>query len=131
MGREGRKMPSKVTQPPVFELDAKGKVLGRLATQVAMILMGKNNPHYTANLAPVQKVVVKNVKEMILTGKKLEQKIYYRHTNWPRGLRATTLKDLMARDPGQVLHLAVEGMLPKNKLRKLMLRNLETKNEEV
>ncbi len=104
-------------------IDATNKKIGRLASEIAHLLQGKNSPYYEPRLAGSGKVSVTNVKDMAITGNKLIQKKYYRHTGYMGHLREKTLEQAMAQDPKKVLRHAVERMLPKNTLRsKRMLR---------
>ncbi len=106
------------------KIDATGKILGRLATEVAILLRGKKDPSFDpARLIP-RRVVVYNTDKIRVTGKKMEQRIYYRHSGYPGALKEKRMKDLMRRDSRQVLEQAVAGMLPKNRSRKRFLRNL-------
>lgn len=105
-------------------IDAENKILGRLAADVASILIGKNKVEYTPNQSIGDKVVITNAEKIKVTGKKLQDKIYYKHTGFPGGLKAESLGKLLARKPEDVLKKAIEGMLPKNKLRKLRIANL-------
>ncbi len=107
-------MPSKRKK---FDIDAAGKTPGRLATKIAKILIGKHKVGYRTHIDSGDKVVVSNIKEMILTGKKIDQKVYYKHSMHPGGLKAMPIKKLMAEKPDEVLRRAVERMIPKNKLR--------------
>lgn len=107
-----------------IELDAKGQVLGRLATKIASLLMGKHKPNYSTHLDVGDIVKIKNVDKVVLTGKKKQQKIYYRHTGWIGHLKATPAKALLERNPQRMIHLAVKRMLPKNKLQKKRLKRL-------
>lgn len=112
-------------------LDAKGKSLGRLASQIAILLQGKHKPIYRPYLDVGDKVIVKNIKKVKFTGKKFEQKVYKRHSGYPGGLKIIPLKDLFKKDPEKVLRLAVKRMLPKNKLaRRMILRLKVLKNGE-
>ncbi len=106
-----------------FVIDAKGKTLGRLASRVAAILIGKHKPEYTPDVDTGDYVVVVNTDGLVLTGKKLDQKIYYRHTGYP-GLKATVYRDLMNKKSDFVLYEAVRRMLPKNAVGRQMLRKL-------
>jgi large subunit ribosomal protein L13 len=106
-------------------IDATGQTLGRLATQVAMLLMGKHKPTYAPHLDMGDFVIVVNAEKIRVTGKKLEDKIYYRHTGYVGGLKETPLEELLARKPRQVLELAVRGMLPRNKLSRHLLGHLK------
>jgi len=105
-------------------LDAKGKILGRLSTKIAELLTGKNKPYYTGHLDCGDWVVVINAGGVKVTGKKGKQKIYYRHSGYPGGLKALTFDQMMQKDPRKVIFHAISGMLPKNKLRKKRLKRL-------
>lgn len=105
-------------------VDATDKVLGRFATEVAKILIGKNKAEYTPNANIGDKVVITNAEKILTTGKKTTDKIYYHHTGFPGGLRSETLGSLKERKPEQVLKRAILGMLPKNKLRAERIKNL-------
>jgi large subunit ribosomal protein L13 len=105
-------------------LDAKEKILGRLATQIAPLLMGKDKPYFTRHLDCGDYVVVINAQEVRVTGKKEEQKIYYRHSGYPGGLKAISLSKLRAEHPERIIIEAVSGMLPNNKLKAKMLTRL-------
>jgi len=100
-----------------FVLDADGAVLGRLATRVARLLIGKDKPEFTPHIDCGDHVVVINAAKVVLTGRKMEQKLYRRHSGYPGGLRETGVKKMMAEKPEFVIREAVLGMLPKNKLR--------------
>jgi len=106
-------------------VDAAGKPLGRLATEIARVLQGKNKAMYTPSMLTGDYVIVLNASQVATTGKKLEQKMYYRHSGYPSGLRATTLQALLDKHPERVIQAAVKGMLPKNVLGKHMLRRLK------
>lgn len=105
-------------------IDAKGKVLGRMSTQIAQLLMGKNKPNYAPYLDGGDWVVVINARDIQVTGKKRNQKIYYRHSGYPGGLKALTFTQMMQKDPRRIIFHAVKGMLPKNKLQKERLKRL-------
>ncbi len=107
-----------------YLIDAEGLVLGRLASQIAMILRGKNKPTYTPNTDLGDYVVVINADKMVLTGKKLEQKLYRHHTGYAGHLKEVQYKDLMEKDSPKALELAVKGMMPKNNLGRKMLNKL-------
>ena len=107
-----------------YLIDAEGLVLGRLASQIAMILRGKNKPTYTPNTDLGDYVVVINTDKMVLTGKKLEQKLYRHHTGYAGHLKEVQYKDLMEKDSPKALELAVKGMMPKNNLGRKMLNKL-------
>ncbi len=113
-----------------FLLDAKEQTLGRFATKVANILSGKNKPEYTPNADMGDYVVVINAKKMHVTGKKLDQKIYYRHSGYPGGIKSKPLKEVMNNSASKALKSAVKGMLPKNKLGKQMLTKLKVYDDE-
>ena len=106
-------------------IDATGQPLGRLASRVAGILMGKHKPTYSAHLDMGDFVVVVNAEKVKITGKKLTDKVYYRYTGYTGGLKETTLADLLARRPGRVVELAVRGMLDHNRLGRALLRHLK------
>ena len=108
-----------------YLVDAEGKVLGRLASQVAQILRGKTKPIYTPHVDTGDFVVVINAEKVRLTGKKMEQKTYYRHSGYPGGLRSTTAKKLLTTKPERILKSAVKGMLPKNPLGRKMFKKLK------
>jgi large subunit ribosomal protein L13 len=115
----------KVAETPKkwYLIDAEGLVLGRLASQIAMILRGKNKPTYTPNEDLGDYVVVINTDKMVLTGNKLEQKLYRHHTGYAGHLKEVQYKDLMEKDSPKALELAVKGMMPKNNLgRKMFLK---------
>ena len=104
-------------------LDAKDKIVGRLATKVANILIGKNKSNYTPGCDNGDFVIIVNSNDVKFTGNKLEHKFYYRNTGYPGGLRSTKAGDLMEKDSTEVLRKAVKGMLPKNKLGAAILKN--------
>ena len=108
-----------------FVVDAKDKTVGRLATEVARMLSGKNNPAWTPFLDMGDHVVVINARHAIFKGSKNDQKMYRRHTLYPGGLREVTVKDMFAKNPERVIELAVKGMLPKTKLGKAMVKKLK------
>jgi len=107
-----------------YLVDAEGEVLGRLASTVAKILRGKNKPDYTPHVNSGDKVVIINAEKIRLTGNKLTDKVYIRHTGYPGGQRFTTPKELLAKKPEMVIFEAVRGMLPKSRLRKPYLKNM-------
>jgi large subunit ribosomal protein L13 len=100
-----------------FVVDADGKVLGRLATRVARLLIGKDKPEFTPHIDCGDHVVVINAAKIVLTGRKTEQKVYHRHSGYPGGLKETSVKKVLADRPEEVVREAILGMLPKNKLR--------------
>ena len=106
-------------------VDATGKTLGRLATQIADALRGKRKPDYTPHIDVGDFVVVVNAEKISVTGKKREEKRYYRHSGYPGGLRSRTLNDMLERRPEEVLRLAVKGMLPRTRLGRAQLRKLK------
>ena len=108
-----------------YVVDAEGQVLGRLATEIASILRGKNKPEFTPHMDMGDFVVVVNADKLILTGKKEQQKIYRRHTGYPGGLREVPYERMMEKHPERVLEKAVRGMLPKNTLGRAMFRKLK------
>ena len=129
-------MPSKADiERKWYVVDASGKTLGRLASEVAKILSGKNKPSYTQFLDTGDYVIVVNAEKIVVTGKKLEQKVYTHHTGYIGGLKETTLKRMLETKPENVIKHAVKGMLPKNTLGRSMMRKLhvyagaENKNE--
>lgn len=108
-----------------YVIDARGQVLGRMASEIAKILRGKNKPLFTPNADTGDFVVVVNAKEICLTGKKLEQKIYYRHTDYPGGIRERTAAKMLEESPEDIIRLAVKGMLPKNRLSRRLVTKLK------
>lgn len=110
--------------PAWYQVDAEGKVLGRLATRVATVLRGKHRPDWAPNATAGDHVIVVNAARVKLTGNKLEQKFHRYHTGYPGGLKEIQYKDLMQRHPERVVEYAVWGMLPKSKLGRKLRRNL-------
>jgi large subunit ribosomal protein L13 len=108
-----------------YLVNAEGKVLGRLSTELAKILKGKNKPTYTPHLDTGDFVIVVNAGKVTLTGKKLKDKIYYRHTGYPGGIKEMNAEKLLAKKPTEMIRMAVKGMLPKNSLGRQMLRKLK------
>ncbi len=108
-----------------FVVDASGKTLGRLASRVAAVLKGKTKPIYTTHVDTGDFVIVVNADKINLTGRKLEQKTYYRHSGYPGGFKSVTAGKLMKTKPERVLKMAVQGMLPKTQLGKQMLTKLK------
>ena len=106
-------------------IDAKGKILGRLASQIAILLRGKHKRDFDPSKDMGDVVIVKNVDKMKFTGKKLKKKKYYWHSGYPGGLKERTLEEMFKKDPKWVLREAVLGMLPKNRLRKRMIKRLK------
>ena len=108
-----------------YVVDADGMTLGRLASQVAAILRGKNKPTYTPHCDTGDHVIVINAAKVVLTGKKLDQKVYYHHSGYAGGLKETKYRKLMAEKPEFAMQLAVKGMLPKNTLGRAMAKKLK------
>ncbi len=108
-----------------YLVDASGKTLGRLASKIAVLLMGKHKKDYTPHVDNGDFVVVINAEKIHVTGKKLEKKIYYKHTGYMGHLKETPLKDMLAKKPEEVIRLAVRGMLPKNRLRDRRMKRLK------
>jgi large subunit ribosomal protein L13 len=106
-------------------VDAKGTVLGRLATEVANILRGKNKPTFAPHIDSGDFVVVVNARQVKLSGRKLEKKQYYRHTEYPGGLQVSTAEKLLATKPESLIRLAIKGMLPRNRLGRKLLTKLK------
>ncbi len=107
-----------------YVVDATGHTLGRLASEVAKVLRGKNKPIFTPHMDTGDFVIIVNADKIKVTGKKLEQKVYYNHSAYVGGMRETTLKDMMAKKPERVIELAVKGMLPKGPLGRAMIKKL-------
>ena len=107
-----------------YVVDATGYTLGRLASEVAKVLRGKNKPIFTPHMDCGDYVIVVNAENIKVTGKKLDQKIYYNHSDYVGGMRETTLKEMMAKKPEKVVELAVKGMLPKGPLGRTMYKKL-------
>jgi large subunit ribosomal protein L13 len=123
-------MKTYVAKPSAIEkkwyvVDAKGKTLGRLATVVADTLRGKRKPIYTPNIDTGDFVIVINAEQIVVTGNKPEQKIYYHHSGYPGGLKEETYAKLLARRPEEIVRRAVRGMLPHNKLGRAQIRKLK------
>ena len=108
-----------------YVVDAQGKILGRMASEIAKILRGKNKPIFTPNVDAGDFVIVVNARGIKLTGKKLEHKIYYRHTEYPGGIRERTAAKMLAEKPEDLIRLAVKGMLPKNRLSRKLFTKLK------
>jgi large subunit ribosomal protein L13 len=107
-----------------YVVDAEGCTLGRLASEVAKVLRGKNKPVYTPHVDTGDYVIVINAEKVAITGKKLDQKIYYNHSDYVGGMRETTLREMMNKKPEKVVELAVKGMLPKGPLGREMYKKL-------
>ncbi len=108
-----------------YVVNAEGRVLGRLATELAKVLRGKNKPSFTPHVDTGDCVVVVNASKVVLTGKKMKDKKYYHHTGYPGGIRETNAEKLLAKKPTEMVRIAVKGMLPKNSLGRQMLRKLK------
>ena len=108
-----------------YVVDATGQTLGRLATQIAHRLRGKHKPIYSPSVDTGDYVIVVNAEKIHVTGRKLDQKIYYRHSGYPGGLKQITLRDLLQKHPTRVIEHAVRGMLPKNRLGRRMFKKLK------
>lgn len=125
----GRPMNTFMASPSTIDrkwyvVDATGMTLGRLASEIAKILRGKHKPIFTPHMDTGDYVIVVNAEKVKVTGKKLDQKIYYRHSGYVGGLKETTLKDMLKRHPERVLRYAVKGMLPKGPLGRQMFKKL-------
>ncbi len=107
-----------------YVVDASAYTLGRLASEVASVLRGKNKPTFTPNMDTGDYVIVVNAEKVQVTGKKLDQKIYYRHSEYVGGMKETTLREMMEKKPQRVIELAVKGMLPKGPLGRAMFGKL-------
>ncbi|MFC2038044.1 50S ribosomal protein L13 [Chloroflexota bacterium] len=108
-----------------YVVDAEGETLGRLASRIAPILRGKHKPIYTPHMDCGDFVVVVNAEKVRVTGRKLDQKMYHRHTGYPGGLKSISLRDQLDKYPERVLQAAIKGMLPKNKLGRRMMKKLK------
>jgi len=106
-------------------IDLKGKILGRQASRIAQLLIGKNKAYYSPHLDGGDYVVAINASQVQVTGKKAKQKIYYRHSGYPGGLKKLTFEQQLAREPQKIIEWAVKNMLPKNKLRQKRMRRLK------
>ncbi|MCB9420772.1 MAG: 50S ribosomal protein L13 [Ardenticatenaceae bacterium] len=119
-----------VTKPAEVErswyvIDAEGQTLGRLATQIAVLLRGKHKPIYSPSVDCGDFVIVVNAEKIQVTGRRLEQKKYYRHSGYPGGLSEISLRDQLQKHPNRVIEAAVRGMLPKNKLGRKMFKKMK------
>jgi large subunit ribosomal protein L13 len=108
-----------------YVVDAEGKTLGRLATQIADALRGKRKPEYTPHVDTGDFVIVVNAEKVVVTGNKLHEKRYWRHSGYPGGIRSRTLEEQLARRPEEVIRRAVRGMLPRNRLARRQLTKLK------
>ena len=113
-----------------YVVDAEGATLGRLASEIAKVLRGKNKPEYTPHIDTGDYVIVVNAEKVKVTGKKLQQKIYYNHSDYVGGMRETTLAELLAKKPEKVIELAVKGMLPHGRLGRQMGKKLFVYRDE-
>ena len=114
-----------LTQRQWYVIDARGKILGRMATEIAKVLRGKHKPIFTPNQDAGDFVIVVNAREIKLTGAKLDQKVYYRHTEYPGGIRERTAAQMLEEKPEELVMLAVKGMLPKNRLSRKLVTKLK------
>jgi large subunit ribosomal protein L13 len=108
-----------------YVIDAQGKILGRMATEIAKVLRGKHKPSFTPNQDAGDFVIVVNARNIKLTGTKLEKKVYYRHTEYPGGIRERTAAKMLEEKPEDLIKLAVKGMLPKNRLSRKLVTKLK------
>jgi len=108
-----------------YLIDAKGQVLGRLASKLAYLLQGKHRPDFTPHVDQADFFVIINADKIKLTGKKLDQKVYWRHSGYMGGLKLETARKLLEKKPEMLIHLAVKGMLPRNRLRPNLLKKLK------
>lgn len=108
-----------------YVVDAEGKTLGRLASELAVLLRGKHKPQYTPHVDTGDFVVVVNAEKVVVTGRKADKKVYYRHTGYPGGLRGDSYEQMMRRKPTEVVRKAVAGMLPKTRLARQQLKKLK------
>ncbi|QQG50111.1 MAG: 50S ribosomal protein L13 [Candidatus Berkelbacteria bacterium] len=113
-----------VSKPLTHTIDAEGKILGRLATEIAVLLRGKNKIGFTFNEDHGDKVIVKNASKIVLTGNKTEQKKYYRHSQYPGALREISYKEMKETHPERIIEHAVKNMLPNNRLRTRWMKRL-------
>jgi large subunit ribosomal protein L13 len=122
-------MPTKESVKETWYLvDAEDQILGRLAARIARVLRGKNSPEFAPHVNPHNHVVVINASKIKITGNKLKQKTYYRHTGYPGGIKSITLEKVMQKNPGEAIQRAVKGMLPVNRLRAPLLKGLRVFN---
>jgi large subunit ribosomal protein L13 len=108
-----------------FVVDAEGHILGRLASEIASVLKGKRKPTYSTHLDVGDNVIVVNAEKVLVTGRKRDNKIYFRHSLYPGGDTRTRFRDLQAKQPEEIVRLAVKGMMPKNKLGRAMMKKLK------
>ena len=115
----------KDVQKKWYVVDAAGKTLGRLASQIAAILRGKHKPTYTPHMDMGDNVIVVNAEKIQVTGRKFSQKMYYRHSGYPGGIKETSFSDMIKSKPERVIIIAVKGMLPHNRLGRKILKHLK------
>lgn len=115
----------KEVKKEIYTIDAKDKVLGRLATEIVAILRGKNKPDYMPNKDSNNYVVIKNIEKIVVTGNKMENKTYFHHTGYLGGEKNIPMKVIFEKNPGEILIKAVSGMLPKNRLRDKQLKRIK------
>jgi large subunit ribosomal protein L13 len=120
----------KIVDKAPVTISARGKVLGRLSTEIADILRGKDSVHFESHLLSGRPVIVTHAKDIVVTGKKMDDKQYYRHSGYLGNLKTMNLSDMMLKNPAEVIRLSVRGMLPDNRLRKHWLAQLDIRNEE-
>lgn len=126
-----KKVKEKLNNRKVHKIDAKGQVLGRLATEVASLLRGKHKVNFVPNLDVGDTIVVYNIEKIEVTGRKKDQKIYWRHSQYPGGLKKEYLGKLLQKNPQKVMLSAVKGMLPQNRLTKSWLSHLKILKGEI
>lgn len=119
---------AKNSEKKIHTLDATGQILGRLACRAAILLVGKNKTSYLPNKLNRDEVIIKNISKVRLSGKKIEQKKYYHYSGYPGGLKVKKIKEIFTKNPSQVFKQAVSKMLPKNKLRPKLLKQLKIEN---
>jgi large subunit ribosomal protein L13 len=115
---------SEITQD-WYVVDAEGQILGRLASEIASVLKGKRKPTYSTHLDVGDNVIVVNAEKVMVTGRKRDNKIYFRHSLYPGGASRTRFRDLQAQKPDEIIRLAVKGMMPKNRLGRAMMKKLK------
>lgn len=118
-------VPKGKVEPEWLLVDAREQTLGRLATQIAMYLMGKHKPTFTPGVEMGDVVVVVNAEKITVTGNRMEEKFYYRHSNYPGGLKAVSLREQLRKHPDRVIRAAVWGMLPHNKVGRQLIKKLK------
>lgn len=114
-----------------YKIDASEKILGRLAVEAAVLLRGKNQAAFLPRVTPQNRVIIFNTDKLRVSGKKMEQKKYFRHSGYPGGLKEESLAELFARDSREVVRRAIYGMLPKNKTRDKIIKNLKLHKKEI